>query len=158
MSEATGPSSPIPWPPLVATAGIVAAVLLQTLYPSGWIGEPVSDILFALGWIGVAVTILLYVTTMLALNRAGTTVLPTRASTHLVTSGPFAFSRNPIYLANVVLIVAIGLVSGSAWFLGAALAVGSATAWLAIRPEERHLEARFGKKYRDYKSRVGRWF
>jgi protein-S-isoprenylcysteine O-methyltransferase Ste14 len=84
-------------------------------------------------------------------------VAPHRSASHLVTAGAFALSRNPIYLADTLVMIGIGLISGIAWFLLLAPLAGFLTQKLAIEPEERHLEARFGKKYRDYRKRVRRW-
>ena len=75
----------------------------------------------------------------------------------LITSGPYRFSRNPLYLGGNVFI-----------FFGAALLFGSPTALLAtaihipfmdlfIRREERQLEQVFGRPWHDYKKRVRRW-
>ena len=75
----------------------------------------------------------------------------------LITSGPFRFSRNPLYLGGNVFI-----------FFGAALLFGSPTALVAtalhiplvdlfIRREEAQLEREFGEEWRSYKKRVRRW-
>jgi protein-S-isoprenylcysteine O-methyltransferase Ste14 len=75
----------------------------------------------------------------------------------LITSGPYRFSRNPLYLGGNVFI-----------FFGAALLFGSPTALFAtaihiplidlfIRREERQLERVFGQAWQDYKKRVRRW-
>jgi protein-S-isoprenylcysteine O-methyltransferase Ste14 len=75
----------------------------------------------------------------------------------LITSGPYRFSRNPLYLGGNVFI-----------FFGAALVLGSPAALIItaahlplvdwfIRREERQLEARFGQAWVDYKNRVRRW-
>jgi protein-S-isoprenylcysteine O-methyltransferase Ste14 len=75
----------------------------------------------------------------------------------LITSGPYRFSRNPLYLGGNVFI-----------FFGAALLFGSPTALfvtaihiplmdLFIRREERQLERVFGGAWQDYKKRVRRW-
>jgi protein-S-isoprenylcysteine O-methyltransferase Ste14 len=75
----------------------------------------------------------------------------------LITSGPYRFSRNPLYLGGNVLI-----------FFGAALLLGSPTALFAtaihiplmdlfIRKEEKQLERDFGEEWRRYKKRVRRW-
>ena len=75
----------------------------------------------------------------------------------LITSGPYRFSRNPLYLGGNVFI-----------FFGAALFFGSPTALFAtaihiplidlfIRREERQLERVFGWAWQDYKKRVRRW-
>jgi protein-S-isoprenylcysteine O-methyltransferase Ste14 len=75
----------------------------------------------------------------------------------LITSGPYRFSRNPLYLGGNVFI-----------FFGASLVLGSPAALvvtalhlplvdLFIRREERQLEKQFGQAWRDYKNRVRRW-
>jgi len=75
----------------------------------------------------------------------------------LITSGPYRFSRNPLYLGGNVFI-----------FFGAALLLGSPTAFLAtaihiplidlfIRREERQLEREFGEEWQNYVKQVRRW-
>ena len=76
---------------------------------------------------------------------------------HLVTEGPFGISRNPIYLADTLLLIGVGLVSGITWFLPVALIAASITQKVAIDKEERWLAEKFGKRYRDYAKRVRRW-
>lgn len=82
---------------------------------------------------------------------------PDRGTDHLVTEGPFSFTRNPLYLAGTILVLGIGLVSGIVWFLLLAVLAAFAVQKLAIEREERHLQARFGKTYADYAERVRRW-
>ncbi len=91
------------------------------------------------------------------MRAAQTTIMPHRTVDHLVTTGPFAISRNPIYVGYVVILIAAGLITGNAWFLPLALVDGFATRKMAIEPEERHIEAKFGRRYRDYAKRVRRW-
>lgn len=156
MNDAARPNV-IPWPPLIACAAIAAAIVLRLLVPLPWLPPPMSDILFAVGWVMIAGALAIDITAMRTMSRHKTTIMPNRASEHLVTDGPFSFTRNPIYLANVMMIAAIGLVSGIVWFLPMALVAGIATQKLAIEREEKHLDARFGKRYRDYVKRVRRW-
>jgi protein-S-isoprenylcysteine O-methyltransferase Ste14 len=146
-----------PWPPVIYLAGIAVAAGLGILYPLPWIRRPVSDLLFAAGWLGVAMAILVFVAAIRTMMRARTTIRPDRPSGHLVTSGPFSFTRNPIYLADTVLLVSIGLIAGNAWFLPLALVAAFITQKVTIESEEKHLSERFGKKYRDYTKRVRRW-
>jgi len=91
------------------------------------------------------------------LRRSHTTVMPHRGSSHLVTEGPFKLSRNPIYLANMILLVGIGLFFQIGWLLPLAVLDGVLTYFLAIRGEESHLIAMFGYKYESYKKSVRRW-
>jgi len=149
--------SAFPWPPLLFLGGIAIAVLAPFQLPSPWLGRPLSDILFAVGWLGVVAVIFIYVGAIRALKRAKTTLRPDRPASHLVTSGPFAVSRNPLYLANTLLMLALSFITGNLWFIPMAIIAAFATSKLAIEPEERHLESRFGKHYRDYRKKVRRW-
>ena len=74
----------------------------------------------------------------------------------LVTSGPFALCRNPMYLGHVIFLAGLAL-SLRSW-AGAALALATA-AWFQfrIRRDERRLAERFGEPYMQYCSRVKRW-
>jgi protein-S-isoprenylcysteine O-methyltransferase Ste14 len=147
----------LPWPPMIYLAAIAIAAILRYLVPLPWLPSPLSDILFAVGIVSLVGVVAIDVSAMRTLARAKTTIMPNKGSEHLVTGGPFSFSRNPIYLANTLLTIAIGLMAGSLWFILLAVAAAFATQKLAIEREEKHLEARFGKKYRDYCKKVRRW-
>jgi protein-S-isoprenylcysteine O-methyltransferase Ste14 len=92
-------------------------------------------------------------------RRAGTTVNPwhpDRASS-LVTSGVFRFSRNPIYVADAMLVAAWGLWLGDALsFAGIPLLVAYLTRFQVL-PEERALRERFGEAFCRYATRTRRW-
>ncbi len=147
----------LPWPPMLYVSAIALAVLANLAYELPWFTPPLSEILFAVGWLLIASVVAIDVAAMRTLARARTTILPHRGADHLVTGGPFSFSRNPIYLANTLLMIGVGLVSGIAWFILLAIAAAFLTQKLAIEREERHLEQRFGKRYRDYRKKVRRW-
>lgn len=74
----------------------------------------------------------------------------------LVTGGPFAFCRNPMYLGHIIFLA--GLAAALQSWLAAALAAGTAV-WFQfrVRRDERRLEERFGEPYREYLARVKRW-
>lgn len=74
----------------------------------------------------------------------------------LVTSGPFAWSRNPMYLGHIIFLIGLALTFQS--LPGAAIAAGTAI-WFQfrVRRDERRLLERFGKPYEEYRARVGRW-
>ena len=148
----------LPWPPLIFVAAAALALVLHFwLLPLPWVPAPFSDFLFAVGWLVAAGALAIDVGAMRAMRRAATTILPNRAADHLVVTGPFSFTRNPIYVGNTMLMIGVGLILGAVWFLILAPVAAYATTKLAIEREERHLEARFGKKYRDYRKKVRRW-
>jgi protein-S-isoprenylcysteine O-methyltransferase Ste14 len=94
---------------------------------------------------------------MLVMRRGRANILPHRAATALITSGPFAVSRNPIYLGNTFLLIGAAAALANPWFLPVALLSAAAVDRLAIRREEAHLAARFGEAWRGYAKRTARW-
>ena len=147
----------LPWPPLVYVGTAALAVLVHFLWPLPWLPFTGAEFLFAVGWLVVVLAIAMDVSAMRTMTRARTTILPHKGSEHLVTSGPFSFTRNPIYLGNTMLMIGAGLITGIAWLILFAPVAAFITQKLAIEREERHLELRFGKKYRDYTKKVRRW-
>jgi protein-S-isoprenylcysteine O-methyltransferase Ste14 len=75
----------------------------------------------------------------------------------LLTHGPFAFSRNPMFLAAITVWFGWALFFGSAVVLVVAVVGWGLTNYFKVPQEERGLEARFGDGYRDYRRRVPRW-
>jgi protein-S-isoprenylcysteine O-methyltransferase Ste14 len=157
MTDIKAAPSRVPWPPIIYLLAIAIAIVLTLLYPLPWITEPISDLLFAAGWLVILGDGAIEVSALRALRRGNTTIRPDKASDHLVMDGPFSFTRNPIYFGNTLLMIGIGMVSGSLWFIALALIAAFATQKLAIEREEKHLQSRFGKKYIDYTKRVRRW-
>lgn len=157
MNTDATPPSRIPWPPMIYGAAIVIGFVLDAFVPLPWIGSPMADLLLAFGIVLLIGVVAMDASAFMTLRRARTTVLPHRASDHLVTSGPFSFTRNPIYVANTMLVVGIGLIAGSLWLILLALVAAFLTQKLQIEGEERHLAERFGKRYRDYAKKVRRW-
>ncbi|MBL4892688.1 MAG: isoprenylcysteine carboxylmethyltransferase family protein [Rhizobiaceae bacterium] len=147
----------IPWPPIIVICALVVGVLLHKIYPLPWLPRVGAELAFGLGLLlgGIALTII--ISTIRTLANHNTTVHPTKSANKLVTSGPFSFSRNPIYLSNICLIFAVGLLYGSLWMFVTAIVAGIATQKLAIEREEAHLEHRFGRAWRQYRKTARRW-
>ncbi|HEX6353331.1 isoprenylcysteine carboxylmethyltransferase family protein [Actinophytocola sp.] len=74
----------------------------------------------------------------------------------LVTAGPYAVSRNPMYLAWALLHLGVGLAAGSRWTL---VTLPAACGWThaEVLREERALTERFGTRYRTYRTTVPRY-
>jgi protein-S-isoprenylcysteine O-methyltransferase Ste14 len=92
-----------------------------------------------------------------AFHLANTTVKPFQESTSLITDGVFRYSRNPMYLGFVFILIGISVLFGtlSAWIIVPVFAFLMDRVF--IQPEERMLEARFGQSWLEYKARVRRW-
>ncbi|PWW03648.1 protein-S-isoprenylcysteine O-methyltransferase Ste14 [Hoeflea marina] len=143
----------IPWPPLLLVLFGAAAIAAFAALP--------LPLVFHLSRLLGAVLILAGLAVdfwaMRSLQQAHTTILPHRGSNHLVTEGPFRFSRNPIYVANLLLLAGIGLATGNGWFIVVMPFDALAMHYLAVLREERHLLAQFGYRYENYCRKVRRW-
>lgn len=148
--------SRFPWPPVLWFGLMGCAWLAQKMHPLTWPG--VDDTAArVIGWgLGLA-GLLLFAWALRTLNAANTTVLPDKGADVLVTSGPFRRLRNPIYLAQVLVMLGLAEITKNPWFIAMAFVHAIAVTQLAIIPEERHLEARFGADYLDYKTKSRRW-
>lgn len=74
----------------------------------------------------------------------------------LVTTGPYAWCRNPMYLGHIVFLLGLTLALQS---VVAALITVATAIWLhfRVRRDEHRLQALFGPAYQEYSARVGRW-
>ena len=148
--------SNLPWPPVLLVFAVLAPWLLNRFVPLNWPGlDDGPARLVGLGFAVVGLTLLFWA--VRTLRHHDTTIMPHRASRALVTDGPFAWCRNPIYLSDVFLLLALADWTKNIWFIVAALGFAMLVTWLAIVPEEAHLEARFGDAYRNYKATTRRW-
>jgi len=157
MSDIHAKPRRVPLPPLIYVVAIALSLFCHYLYPLPWLSSPLSDILLAVGWLALAAVFALFFTAVRAMRRAKTTLDPNGVPEHLVTSGPFSITRNPMYFANTLLMIGVGLISGITWFPIFAVIAAFTTQKLAIEREEKLLMERFGKKYLDYTKRVRRW-
>lgn len=137
---------------LFGIAAFGAARLLPTLSFELPLHSPVA---FALVVAGLALNIL----PKLAFQRFGTTVNPLKPSsaTHLVTSGIYRYTRNPMYLGHSVILLGWALHLHNA---AAPMAVPAFMLYITrfqIRPEERYLSVRFPDAYAAFRRQVPRW-
>jgi protein-S-isoprenylcysteine O-methyltransferase Ste14 len=154
--DATQRPTRFPWPPVLIVATLAAAWALERAVPLSWPG--LDDSLARIAGIGIGIAgLALMVWAAVTLGRARTTVLPHRGVSVLVTTGPFRFRRNPIYLGEVMMFLGLAELTKSVWLVILAPVFALLITWLAILPEERHLEARFGDAYRAYRARTRRW-
>jgi protein-S-isoprenylcysteine O-methyltransferase Ste14 len=150
----TQPPNRIPWPPILYASFAGLGWLLGRALP---FAEAVPDIMRPIGLAVMICGLALDLSAMQVMRRHSANILPHRSATALVTSGPFAWSRNPIYLGNTVMLAGAGFAFANPWFLAMAGLAAQAVTRLAIVPEEAHLAALFGHAWRNYATRVPRW-
>lgn len=144
------------WTPVLYLTAVLLAGWLNMILPAEIFGQARALPLVA----GIAImlaAIAIGIWALKALLESGTTTRATRPASHLVTSGPFRFSRNPIYLGYTLVTLSLGLISGNGWYLAAALLTAVLTHAWVIRREERHLLARFGFEFERYCRRTRAW-
>jgi protein-S-isoprenylcysteine O-methyltransferase Ste14 len=88
---------------------------------------------------------------------AGTSVVPGEPSTALVETGPYRFTRNPIYIGFVLAYFGLSIMLTSLWVLLLLIPVLMVLQRGVVEREEDYLEQQFGDGYRKYKVRVPRW-
>jgi protein-S-isoprenylcysteine O-methyltransferase Ste14 len=143
------------WPPVAFGVPLLVGVLLSSLA----LGDPFDLPAWRVpvGWLLVAAFALWNGWSLLFFARARTGLLPGQETSRLMTSGPFAVSRNPLYLGLASLYVGICLLVPSVWGLLLLPLAVAAVDWGAIRPEESFLRRQFGASYEEYAQRVRRW-
>lgn len=145
-------------PPLVYGVGFLIGYLLGLVLPIPWSGDSatVHPLMIAgLLFIGLGFALALW--GVAVLGRAKTTILPFRASTAVVSDGPYRFTRNPMYVGMTLGYLGAALLFNTAWPLILLPLVLWAMVQLVITREEAFLSATFGSEYDDYRRRVRRW-
>jgi len=141
-------------PPLLYVAALAAGLLLNWAAP-----QPIlaGDLRYWAGGALAALGVTIAAWARSLMERAGTNVNPMLPTTALVTTGPFRFSRNPLYIALTLLYVGLALLTNALWVLLLIVPVALVMHVGVVRREERYLEAKFGDAYRGYRSRVRRY-
>lgn len=141
-------------PPLVYLASLVIGVLIQLAMPLPFLPRTLT---VALGAPLVVVAIVLFAYSVAKFRAAGTPVPARKPTTVIVRTGPYRFSRNPIYLAFSLFQLGIAIWVNSVWLLATLAGAVALIHSIVIRREEKYLERRFGAEYLDYKAAVRRW-
>jgi protein-S-isoprenylcysteine O-methyltransferase Ste14 len=131
--------------------------VLEEFVPIGALDALLATIPKAVGLLAAAGGFGLDLAAMSALARHGTAILPNAGTSALVREGAFAWTRNPIYLGNTIMLLGFAAALRWGWLAIAAPLTMIAVTRLAIMREERHLELRFGDDWRAYATRVRRW-
>lgn len=133
---------------------IVAALILRWLVPLPF---PVPPVLASMGFLLVIFGFLLGVAALMAFRAGRPANGPRGAPARLVTSGIYRFTRNPIYLGFLLMLIGIPLNAGSYWGILLAPLMVISFNRLVIEKEEEILTHRFGQEFQTYRTIVRRW-
>ena len=141
-------------PFLIYIASGFCAALFQRFVPLPFIDQPNASL------IGVTVMIISFIFGLPAVMNmlaAKTTPNPNRPTTVLIFSGPYRFSRNPMYIGLTLLYAGLMIYLHLPWgLIFLPVVIWLITIWV-ILPEEKYLAQKFGAEYLNYKSTVRRW-
>ena len=141
-------------PPIVAMAFIILGLIMGYLVPALAGMPPIAkNIGLGLTFIGF----LCGVGAFLEFRKARTTLDPHGSVKALVKSGIYRFTRNPIYLGFLLMVVGFPLAYGTLWGVIVAPVFMGTLSRLVIEKEEAYLEKKFKEEYTNYKSSVRRW-
>ncbi|HKW85830.1 MAG TPA: isoprenylcysteine carboxylmethyltransferase family protein [Nitrospiraceae bacterium] len=141
-------------PPLIYLAGVVIGVILRNPVPTPILPRGLG---YGLGAVLILTAVSISLWGVQVMRRAGTAVNPRIPTTTLVTTGPFRFSRNPLYVSLTLCYLGIAIAAQSLWTLALLPVVLAVMQYGVIYREERYLEGRFGAEYIRYRKRVRRW-
>jgi protein-S-isoprenylcysteine O-methyltransferase Ste14 len=141
-------------PPLVYLISLVTGALIQLVTPLRFLPRGVA---LPLGSSLVVVAIALFSYAVATFRAAGTPVPARKPTRVIVGTGPYRFSRNPIYLAFSVFQLGIATWVNSLWLVATLVGAAALINYVVIPREEHYLERRFGTEYLKYKASVRRW-
>jgi protein-S-isoprenylcysteine O-methyltransferase Ste14 len=148
-----GPNPGLLRPPIIFLCAILLGIALNHNWPLYFLSPSVR----LLGPLVTACAVVLFLLSYREFRRAGTSVQGSKRSTTIVQTGPYRFSRNPIYLAFILVVLGLSVWLNTLWLLVTLVPAVGIIAMVVIPREERFLERNFNGQYSSYKAQVRRW-
>jgi len=142
-------------PPIALVILLVVAFALNWFRPLPFMPASLPHI--ELGLVVLLLALLIVRWAAVSFRKARTNILTSQSTTAIVSTGPFAYSRNPIYVAILLALVGFAVAADSLWFFAALVVMALILQFGVIAREEIYLERKFGAPYLDYKAKVRRW-
>lgn len=145
-------------PPLILLAAVVLAWVLDYILPMAWL--PAAGLANPLTWLGAAMmagSLALAIWSIRLFRAARTNPEPWKPSKAIVASGPYRFTRNPMYLGMVLFLLGLSLAAGQEWGVVLTPVLWLAYDRLVVAREEKYLTKKFGAEYEALRTRTRRW-
>jgi protein-S-isoprenylcysteine O-methyltransferase Ste14 len=155
MADTTDTANVIFRPPIAWAVAVLAGLALNWLMPLPFVPAAVPT-----GWLGAmvfALALALFAWSIATITQAGSNVPTNLPTTTIVDTGPYRFTRNPIYLGMVLGLIGLAIALNSLWLLLTLVPFAAVIRYGVIAREEAYLERKFGDVYRRYRARVRRW-
>lgn len=145
-------------PPVLPLGALVLAIILDWLLPLQLLATPVGvNLQVVVGGFLTVGGIWLAATARRLFEREGTNVIPTQPALKIVTSGPYRFTRNPMYLGMILVLLGISLIFSLEWGVILTPVLWLALDRLIVVREEAYLRRKFGPAYEALLTRTRRW-
>ena len=141
-------------PPLIYLSGFTVGIVLHLLKPLPFLPK---NLVLPLGVVLIVISIMLVITAMREFIKAKTNIDVRKPTTSIVSTGPYQFTRNPIYLSMTLLVLGIAVWVNTLWILITLVLVLLVMQFGVIAREEAYLVKKFGGEYLQYKTKVRRW-
>ena len=141
----------ISFPPVILLASIILQLLLLFTFPVS------TDLSSLLGLIFLLAGVFLVFFSFRFMRKMETTFIPDGTPEVLISSGPFKFSRNPIYLGMLTVLVGVAFLMSSLSAIIIAFVFGIIINFTWIAHEEKKLHELFSEDWENYSSKVRRW-
>jgi protein-S-isoprenylcysteine O-methyltransferase Ste14 len=151
MADTTDTANVIIRPPIAWAVAVLAGLALNWLMPL-----PLVPAAVPAGWLG-AIVLALVAWAIATITRVGSNVPTSLPTTTIVDTGPYRFTRNPIYLGMVLGLIGLAIALNSLWLLLTLGTFALVIHYGVVAREEAYLERKFGDVYRRYRGRVRRW-
>ena len=138
----------------------VPPVWLAVCVLFAWLIRWPSEVWGSILWLGLSCLVAagcLFVAAVIEFARVRTTIVPRKAPSALITGGIFQYSRNPIYLADLLILAGLALLWGSLVGLLLVPVLGRILHVRFIRGEEERLTEAFGEEFSSYCAQTRRW-
>jgi protein-S-isoprenylcysteine O-methyltransferase Ste14 len=141
-------------PPLVYLSAIALGLLIHFLWRTHFVPRSLAT---PVGVLLTLAAVALFIYSVRSFRAAGTPIPGNRPTTTIVRTGPYRFSRNPIYLAFSLFQFGLAVWINSLSLLLMLIPAIALMSSVVIPREERYLQARFPSEYLSYKASVRRW-
>jgi len=145
-------------PPLILLAFLVVGTVLQFIFPLSFFAPfNVGSLQFLGGLAIILAGIALAFWGVRTFSKAGTNVATHQAALLVVTHGPYKFTRNPMYMGMQILLVGVGIMFSSEWFLLLWPIFFLILRFGVVAREERYMRGKFGEQYVALLNSTRRW-
>jgi protein-S-isoprenylcysteine O-methyltransferase Ste14 len=141
-------------PPFILLAFIAAGLIINFIYPLHFVHGLFR---YASGALFLVVSGVMVIAAHAVMRKAGTNANVRKPATVIVTDGVYRYTRNPMYLAMVLLLIALSLLLNNLWILILTPVFIGVMQKGVIEREESYLEKKFGSGYAEYKKTARRW-